>query len=150
MLEGEIPEAINLEKTGSLSSFDEVAYQQCLMDPTFVCIALIEHAKYPSGILYSRVGGIVSGRFVLDELQVDTLVVHPDISRRGFGRFLLRVAVTIARHRGCRSATLEVRSDNTPARLLYESVGFSEVGKRRDYYQNPLGDAVLLTFAWSQ
>lgn len=39
---------------------------------------------------------------------------------------------------------LEVRESNQAARKLYESVGFVEVGRRPNYYQNPKEDAILM------
>jgi len=39
---------------------------------------------------------------------------------------------------------LEVRSDNTAALRLYERAGFSEISRRRRYYQPGDIDAVIL------
>ena len=45
---------------------------------------------------------------------------------------------------GARAATLEVRSSNVAARGLYEGLGFAVEGVRRDYYQHPREDALIL------
>ncbi len=45
---------------------------------------------------------------------------------------------------GRTAATLEVRRSNTAARALYEGLGFAVEGIRRDYYQDPREDAVIL------
>jgi ribosomal-protein-alanine N-acetyltransferase len=45
---------------------------------------------------------------------------------------------------GARSATLEVRQSNTAARALYERFGFKVEAIRRDYYQEPREDALVL------
>ena len=50
--------------------------------------------------------------------------------------------------RGSRCLTLEVRASNTPARALYESLGFVLVGTRRNYYHNPKEDALILRKEW--
>lgn len=39
---------------------------------------------------------------------------------------------------------LEVRESNRTARRLYKSVGFVELGRRPNYYQNPQEDAILM------
>ena len=65
--------------------------------------------------------------------------------RQGFGRQLLWASLTAL---GDVSAVaLEVRSSNAAARALYQSLGFSETGARRNYYATPDGreDAVLMT-----
>ena len=38
---------------------------------------------------------------------------------------------------------LEVRCDNEPAKRLYEKHGFCEVGRRRNYYTEPICDALI-------
>jgi ribosomal-protein-alanine N-acetyltransferase len=45
---------------------------------------------------------------------------------------------------GARSATLEVRESNRAARALYEALGFTVEGVRRNYYDAPREDAVIL------
>ena len=39
---------------------------------------------------------------------------------------------------------LEVRVSNQVARALYEKHGFQPVGQRKNYYQNPIEDAILM------
>ena len=42
--------------------------------------------------------------------------------------------------------TLEVRASNAPAIALYRKHGFQTVGQRRNYYQKPDEDALLMTW----
>ena len=42
--------------------------------------------------------------------------------------------------------TLEVRASNAPAIALYRKHGFQAVGQRRNYYQKPDEDALLMTW----
>ena len=41
--------------------------------------------------------------------------------------------------------TLEVRPSNDPAIQLYYKHGFAQVGRRKDYYQMPKEDAIIMT-----
>ena len=65
--------------------------------------------------------------------------------RQGFGRQLLWASLTALGN--VSAVALEVRSSNAAARALYQSLGFSETGARRNYYATPDGreDAVLMT-----
>jgi ribosomal-protein-alanine N-acetyltransferase len=92
----------------------------------------------------SSVAGYTISWFVLDELHVLNLAVHPRYRRKGVGQTLLRYLLTGARGRGCRRATLELRASNTAARRLYEKHGFRPVAIRRNYYRQPEEDAVLM------
>lgn len=42
------------------------------------------------------------------------------------------------------SLTLEVRDSNLPAIALYASLGFEQIGLRKNYYQHPKEDARIL------
>jgi ribosomal-protein-alanine N-acetyltransferase len=83
-------------------------------------------------------------RVVLDEMQVMTLAVAPGQRRQGLGRWLLGFAMERAARAGARRALLELRAGNREALALYESLGFRRVGFRRDYYVEPVEDALLL------
>lgn len=61
---------------------------------------------------------------------------------RGYGLGTRLVARFQNNWRG--SCFLEVRESNANARKLYEKMGFSESGRRRDYYQNPSETAIVM------
>ena len=82
---------------------------------------------------------------VLDEGSVDNVAVAPAYRRRGVAGLLLSDAIRRAREDGLSLLTLEVRASNAPAAALYEGYGFREVGRRRDYYEKPREDAILMT-----
>ena len=65
--------------------------------------------------------------------------------RQGLGRHLLGASLTALED--VDAVTLEVRSSNSAARALYQSLGFSETGARPNYYATPDGreDAILMT-----
>ena len=50
--------------------------------------------------------------------------------------------------KGSHCLTLEVRASNGPAIALYEKLGFSEIGRRKNYYRNPREDALILRKEW--
>ena len=82
---------------------------------------------------------------VLDEIHINNVAVHPDLRRRGLGRLLLAGTLDAAWRLGARRATLEVRRSNLPAIRLYQRAGFSEAGIRRQYYTQPVEDALVLS-----
>jgi ribosomal-protein-alanine N-acetyltransferase len=85
-------------------------------------------------------------RTVADESELLLLAVLPSHHRRGIGRQLLGEFLERARNDGVERVHLEVR-DGNPAVDMYRSVGFSPVGRRRNYYHAPDGkrfDAITL------
>lgn len=87
------------------------------------------------------ISGQIGVRYVLGELHVTTIAVHPDRRRRGYARALL--GVPLARFPDARAVHLEVRPTNEPALALYDSLGFVITGRRRGYYGDE--DALLMT-----
>jgi ribosomal-protein-alanine N-acetyltransferase len=83
-------------------------------------------------------------RMVVDEMQILNVAVAPPLRRRGIARWLLRFALGRAARSGAVRALLEVREGNAGARALYACMGFRGLGTRRDYYRDPLEDAVVL------
>lgn len=81
---------------------------------------------------------------VFDELHINSLAVDLPWRRRGLARRLLSEVFRDAIAAGAQSATLEVRQSNAAARGLYESLGFRVEAVRRDYYQEPREDALVL------
>lgn len=86
--------------------------------------------------------GYVCAYTVCRESDILTVAVTPSARRCGAGRALLE-ALTGALAGDSDAIFLEVRQSNAPARALYVSMGFDEVGVRRGYYQHPKEDAVL-------
>ncbi len=81
-----------------------------------------------------------------EDAELYNLAVRPDCRRRGAGRALLNAALEGAASRGARRMFLEVRRSNDAARALYKSAGFAVCGVRRNYYDSPREDAVLMDF----
>ena len=81
---------------------------------------------------------------VFDELHINTLAVSPALRRRGLATFLLGEVMADAARDGARRATLEVRESNAAALELYARLGFRVTARRRDYYANPVEDALIL------
>lgn len=72
--------------------------------------------------------------FVLDEAHLLNISVHPAFRGRGIARALLHHAQELASARHSDTLFLEVRPSNTVALALYHSMGFNEIGLRRNYY----------------
>lgn len=89
---------------------------------------------------------------VLDEGYITNVAVRPECRRQGVATALLRVFFRFAEARKLRFLTLEARASNAAARALYAGLGFREAGVRRNYYESPREDAVLLTkdFHWEE
>jgi ribosomal-protein-alanine N-acetyltransferase len=90
------------------------------------------------------VAGFCAFWLVFDEIHINNLAMRPSFRAQGIGTALLHHVLAEARQLGARRATLEVRASNEGARRLYERLGFYVAGTRRNYYSNPVEDALIL------
>jgi ribosomal-protein-alanine N-acetyltransferase len=91
-----------------------------------------------------EVAGFCAFWLVFDEIHINNVAMRPKFRGRGIGTALLLHVLTEARNLGARRATLEVRASNDGARRLYDRLGFYVAGTRRNYYSNPVEDALVL------
>jgi ribosomal-protein-alanine N-acetyltransferase len=82
---------------------------------------------------------------VEDEMHILNLAVAPQSRRQGIARKLALTALAHARRKGAKRAFLEVRASNAAAQKLYSGLGFTGMSIRRDYYDSPVEDAVVMT-----
>lgn len=103
-----------------------------------------DRAHYLVARMDGRAVGYVGIWLVADEGHITNVAVHPDYRSRGVGRRLMEAITDLARRRGARRLTLEVRKSNLRAQRLYESLGFRSVGVRRGYYRDNNEDAIIM------
>ena len=77
------------------------------------------------------------------ELELHKIAVGKTCQRRGYGSCLLDYFIGTANSWDCQQALLEVRAGNAAAIRLYEKFAFQRVGRRRDYYSQPIEDALV-------
>jgi len=94
------------------------------------------------------VAGYIGSQTVVGETDMMNVAVHPDFRRQGIAETLVNELVNSLKQMGSHCLTLEVRASNTPAIALYEKNGFSEIGRRKNYYRNPREDALILRKEW--
>lgn len=95
-----------------------------------------------------RVAGYVGSQTVLGETDMMNIAVHPDFRRQGVAVRLIERLTDALRAKGSHCLTLEVRESNEPARHLYERLGFAAIGLRKNYYNHPKENALILRKEW--
>lgn len=101
-----------------------------------------------SDLLVAEYKGEVAGYAVfwavLDQGELGNVAVDESFRGRGIGSKLIRAVLERAHERGVHEVFLEVRKSNVRAQELYKSFGFLEVGRRKNYYLEPLEDALVM------
>ena len=89
--------------------------------------------------------GYVGMMYVLDEGYISNVAVSPSCRRQGIGDALINELLLRCEKLALSFVTLEVRESNQAARALYAKHGFTDVGQRKNYYDLPKEDAILMT-----
>ena len=92
-----------------------------------------------------NVVGYAGLQVILDEGSITNVAVRPDCRRQGIAGKLLQVFLDFAQGNHLAFLTLEVRASNYDAIALYGSRGFREAGRRKNYYEHPREDAIIMT-----
>lgn len=137
MTDDDIPRVMQIERSGHAFPWTEGIFHDCIR-VGYRCVVLEENQN----IIAYGVMSVAAG-----EAHVFNVAV--DIKRRneGLGRRVMEKMMDDARTLNAKSIFLEVRPSNTAAMGLYDSLGFNQIGHRKDYYPHPDGREDALIYA---
>ncbi len=136
-------EVVELEEACQLSAWGWESYHAELARPE--AIMLVARRKTPDWQTGKSLYGFVAARIAADELHVNNIGVCAAARGCGIGGALLRATIATGRRLGARQAFLEVRAGNVAAQALYQRCGFVVAGRRRNYYRDPVEDALVMS-----
>ncbi|WP_298135665.1 ribosomal protein S18-alanine N-acetyltransferase [Acidiferrobacter sp.] len=136
MVREDLPFVMQVERQAYEFPWTEGIFRDCLR-VGYCCRVLEDEGRLVGhGIMAVAAG----------ECHLLNICVHPRYRRRGLGRRLLSHLLDVARQGQAKVALLEVRRSNKAAYALYYSLGFNEIGLRKNYYPARHGreDALVL------
>lgn len=110
-------------------------------------LTLLERPGAELWVLEEAEGGVLGYAVlwcILDQGELANIAIVDGHRGKGYGTYLLTRVIDVARDRGVESLYLEVRVSNTGAADLYRRFGFEQIGVRRNYYDSPREDALLM------
>ena len=137
---GDLPQVMVIERENFSIPWSEKSFSDMLPRPEAVFLV----AEQLSGEKNSRILGYAGAVTAMDEGDVINIAVLGTCKKKGIGTALLDRLIGETESAGVRSLFLEVREHNVPALCLYNAAGFSEVGRRRGYYDKPREDALIM------
>ncbi len=131
-----IPEIVELEKLCFSTPWTYENLEEELDNKTAYFFVALEDEKLI---------GYIGVSVVADSCFINNIAVYPEYRRKGVGTALIKMAMLTADAMGTDFISLEVRESNYPAIALYRSMGFEEMGMRRDFYRRPRENALIMT-----
>ncbi len=108
------------------------------------------HARFFAALNDGDVVGYIGSHNILGEVYITNVAVDETFRRQGVGKALIDYLKEICKSESAEFITLEVRKSNYSAISLYDKCGFSIVGERKNFYENPKEDAILMTFYFNK
>jgi [ribosomal protein S18]-alanine N-acetyltransferase len=137
MIFGDIPAVLEIEKECFLSAWSFEGYKnELLRDDAKIVIA--ENKGEITGFAATRL--ITSA----NEGEILNIAVRRQFQNQGIGTLLLKEIIDFFKSNAIKSVWLEVRKSNFTARDFYRRNGFILCGERKNYYTNPLEDALVM------
>lgn len=131
----DIPEVLHLER----EAFGQMAWHAGDFEA-----AIASKCDFPLVIRTTGLAGYAVLRIIAPEAEVENICVAPACRRSGVGEALMDEMLRLAAERDAERIFLEVRAHNEPAKALYRKRGFVESYRRRNYYQGPTEDAIIM------
>lgn len=131
----DIPEVLHLER----EAFGQMAWHAGDFEA-----AIASKCDFPLVIRTTGLAGYAVLRIIAPEAEIENICVAPACRRSGVGETLMEEMLRLAAERGADRVFLEVRAHNEPAKALYLKSGFVESYRRKNYYQGPTEDAIIM------
>jgi ribosomal-protein-alanine N-acetyltransferase len=138
MLVDDIPQVHKIEKSIFSMPWSKKSFEDSIKNKnTIYLVALINQC------IVGYCGIYLCG----EQADISNVAVDKEYRRKHVAEQLLESILEEAMNRGVRDVILEVRESNVPAISLYESLGFTEEGIRKNYYKSPTENALIM---WKQ
>ena len=103
-----------------------------------------ENTIYIVAIEDEKVLGYVGMYISFEEGNITNVAVSPNYRRKKIGQKLILKILEKAKQKGVTAVILEVRETNVAAISLYEKMGFVEAGIRKNFYEKPTENALIM------
>lgn len=104
-----------------------------------------ETARFFVAEFMGETAGYLGMHIVLDECYIANIAVKEKFRRMGIGNALLIKGEERAKEENCAFISLEVRVSNEKAIALYRKRGYNEMGERKNFYSDPVENALIMT-----
>ena len=123
---------------------EEEAFSMPWHRESFLEMISNKDACYLIGLLGEEVVASCGLRNIVGDGEITNVVTKASARGKGFGKQMLLKLLEEGSAMGVEAFTLEVRKSNAPAIGLYEKLGFVTEGVRKNFYEEPTEDALIM------
>lgn len=123
---------------------EEEAFSMPWHRESFMEMIVNKDARYLVALCGNEVVACCGLRNIVGEGEITNVVTRSDVRGKGIAEKLLIELFRQGYEMGVEAFTLEVRKSNFPAIALYEKLGFQTEGIRKNFYEKPIEDALIM------
>ncbi|MCR5790471.1 MAG: tRNA (adenosine(37)-N6)-threonylcarbamoyltransferase complex dimerization subunit type 1 TsaB [Lachnospiraceae bacterium] len=127
-----------------VAAIEETTFSMPWRKQDFLDMIARDHMNYLVAEKNGRIIGGAGIREIVGDIEITNVVIAEEYRGQGYGRRLMEAVLSEGRRLGGTQFTLEVRRSNTAAVRLYEGAGFQTEGVRKDFYEKPREDALIM------
>lgn len=132
----DIDDIVRIEQESFPTPWSREAFENELIKNRFAVYTVLEDEE--------GVFGYCGMWVIIDEAHITNIALLPKYRGKKLGEALLRKVMEIAKEKGAKTMTLEVRVSNDIAQSLYRKLGFQNGGIRKNYYTDNQEDALIM------
>ena len=133
----DLPQVEAIEISLFSDAWSEQGFEDTLNSPYVISLVAIDEAE-------DTILGYIIMYVSFEEGEISNVAVAKSAQNRGIGSALMQAILEKGLEESVTRFILEVRVSNTPAIALYKKFGFTEIGIRRDFYEKPREDALIM------
>lgn len=130
------------------AEIEKLCFSHPWSEATMVSEMKSRYSDFFGAFSEGRLAGYIGGRTIAGETEIFNVGVAPEFRRNGLGKSLIEKFIAAAKEKETNVIFLEVRTSNLAAINLYEKAGFVFCGIRKDYYDDPKENAILMRLAF--
>lgn len=135
---------IHEDMLSEILAIEDACFSPPWSEGSFIRETDIPDARFAAVRIDGNIAGYCVSHMSGDDCELYKIATAHDFRRQGVALTLMEDALRFARSMGAERMLLEVRAGNAPAIALYERCGFGRAGVRKNYYTDPVENAVVM------
>lgn len=132
------------EQVSQVARLEKQVFSRPWSEQGFLDTLSMDNVIFLTAMEEERLAGYCGVYLSAEEGEITNVAVAPEYRRRGIGRRLVEELIRQGQAEGVSRFFLEVRTSNAGAIALYRELGFSEAGVRKNFYEFPREDALVM------
>lgn len=134
----------SLEDLEAIAQIERQIFSRPWSRDGFEASVMADNTVYLTARLDGEIAGYCGMIWCMDEAEITNVAVKETCRKKGVAIAMLQKLLACGNAHDVRSFILEVRKSNVAAIALYEKLGFKKCGVRKNFYEKPTEDAIIM------